>query len=171
VTHGSHIQIWRTPNHLLREFAPFTLHRTYTGHHDDVLSIQWSPDSTYVFFGGSFRYRMMRLVDTQMLHHHIEGHDGSSLYPGPNRRVPTENFCRTPRRCFECLFLSRWQHSEFHTFSFQLLFLMAFFRFILLAKMGPSSPGKRKKLRMTKIRTKNRSRRLRMALCEMSSIG
>ncbi|KAF4618632.1 hypothetical protein D9613_010107 [Agrocybe pediades] len=45
VTHGAHIQVWRTPNHLLREFAPFTLHRTYTGHHDDVSSIEWSPDS------------------------------------------------------------------------------------------------------------------------------
>ncbi|PBK68743.1 WD40 repeat-like protein [Armillaria solidipes] len=45
VTHGAHIQVWRTPNHLAREFAPFTLHRTYTGHHDDVLSIQWSSDS------------------------------------------------------------------------------------------------------------------------------
>ncbi|KAF5310759.1 hypothetical protein D9619_008179 [Psilocybe cf. subviscida] len=46
VTHGAHTQVWRTPNHLLREFAPFTLHRTYTGHHDDVLSIQWAPDSS-----------------------------------------------------------------------------------------------------------------------------
>lgn len=45
VTHGAHVQIWKTPNHLVREFAPFVLHRTYTGHHDDVLSIQWSPDS------------------------------------------------------------------------------------------------------------------------------
>ncbi|TFK38091.1 WD40-repeat-containing domain protein [Crucibulum laeve] len=45
VTHGTHIQVWRTPNHLAREFAPFDLHRTYTGHHDEVLSIQWSPDS------------------------------------------------------------------------------------------------------------------------------
>ncbi|CAA7264355.1 unnamed protein product [Cyclocybe aegerita] len=45
VTHGAHVQVWRTPNHLVREFAPFNLHRTYTGHHDDVLSIQWSPDS------------------------------------------------------------------------------------------------------------------------------
>ncbi|EIW78530.1 WD40 repeat-like protein [Coniophora puteana RWD-64-598 SS2] len=45
VTHGSHVQVWRTPNHLAREFAPFVLHRTYTGHHDDVLSIRWSPDS------------------------------------------------------------------------------------------------------------------------------
>ncbi|KAJ7778254.1 WD40-repeat-containing domain protein [Mycena metata] len=46
VTHGTQIQVWRTPNHLAREFAPFNLHRTYTGHHDEVLSIQWSHDST-----------------------------------------------------------------------------------------------------------------------------
>ncbi|KAI5887131.1 WD40 repeat-like protein [Schizophyllum commune H4-8] len=45
VTHGAHIKVWHTPNYLAREFAPFNLHRTYTGHHDDVLSIQWSPDS------------------------------------------------------------------------------------------------------------------------------
>ncbi|KAI5123252.1 hypothetical protein M0805_001341 [Coniferiporia weirii] len=45
VTHDSHIQVWRTPNHLMREFAPFNLHRTYTGHHDEALSIEWSPDS------------------------------------------------------------------------------------------------------------------------------
>ena len=48
MTHGAHIQVWKTPNHLVREFAPFNLHRTYTGHHDDVLGIQWSPDSKYV---------------------------------------------------------------------------------------------------------------------------
>ncbi|KAG1736147.1 WD40-repeat-containing domain protein [Suillus paluster] len=46
VTHESHVQVWRTPNHLVREFAPFVLHRTYTGHHDEVSSIRWSPDST-----------------------------------------------------------------------------------------------------------------------------
>ncbi|KZT23719.1 WD40 repeat-like protein [Neolentinus lepideus HHB14362 ss-1] len=45
VTHDTHVQVWRTPNHLVREFAPFVLHRTYTGHHDEVLSIEWSPDS------------------------------------------------------------------------------------------------------------------------------
>ncbi|THH32799.1 hypothetical protein EUX98_g1385 [Antrodiella citrinella] len=45
VTHGSHVQVWRTPNHLIREFAPFNLHRTYTGHHGDVISIEWSSDS------------------------------------------------------------------------------------------------------------------------------
>ncbi|EJD39599.1 putative WD repeat protein [Auricularia subglabra TFB-10046 SS5] len=46
VTHDSHVQVWRTPNHMIREFAPFELHRTYTGHHDEVISIQWSSDST-----------------------------------------------------------------------------------------------------------------------------
>ncbi|KAJ3535234.1 hypothetical protein NM688_g7006 [Phlebia brevispora] len=45
ISHDSHVQVWRTPNHLIREFAPFNLHRTYTGHHDEVLSIEWSPDS------------------------------------------------------------------------------------------------------------------------------
>ncbi|THH11416.1 hypothetical protein EW145_g645 [Phellinidium pouzarii] len=45
VTHDSHVQVWKTPNHLMREFAPFNLHRTYTGHHDEVFSIEWSPDS------------------------------------------------------------------------------------------------------------------------------
>jgi periodic tryptophan protein 2 len=48
VTHESHVQVWKTPNHLVREFAPFNLHRTYTGHHDEVLSIVWSPDSQFV---------------------------------------------------------------------------------------------------------------------------
>ncbi|KAF8503896.1 WD40 repeat-like protein [Hysterangium stoloniferum] len=47
-THGNHLQVWRTPNHLIREFAPFVLHREYTGHHDEVLSVEWSPDSRFL---------------------------------------------------------------------------------------------------------------------------
>ncbi|KAG8902198.1 hypothetical protein FRB99_004780 [Tulasnella sp. 403] len=47
VTHGAHVQVWQTPNHLLREFAPFVLHRTYTGHHDDVISLRWTADSRF----------------------------------------------------------------------------------------------------------------------------
>ncbi|KAI8328017.1 putative WD repeat protein [Chlamydoabsidia padenii] len=46
VTHGHQIQVWKAPG-FTREFAPFVLHRTYTGHHDDVLQINWSPDSKY----------------------------------------------------------------------------------------------------------------------------
>ena len=56
MTHGAHIQVWKFPNHLVREFALFNLHRTYTGHHDDVLSIQWSPDSKYVIDHRNFLF-------------------------------------------------------------------------------------------------------------------
>ncbi|RSH91464.1 hypothetical protein EHS25_009763 [Saitozyma podzolica] len=47
VTHGNMVQVWTTPSALAREFAPFTLHREYTGHHDDVVSIAWSKTSRY----------------------------------------------------------------------------------------------------------------------------
>lgn len=44
VTHGNKVQVWRTPNALARDFAPFVLHRVYTGHFADVLSVRWSKD-------------------------------------------------------------------------------------------------------------------------------
>ncbi|PWN44960.1 WD40 repeat-like protein [Ceraceosorus guamensis] len=47
VAHGSQIKVWQTPSTLTREFSPFVLHRTYTGHDDDVLSIQWSPSGQF----------------------------------------------------------------------------------------------------------------------------
>ncbi|KAF9968757.1 hypothetical protein BGZ70_008388 [Mortierella alpina] len=46
VTHGKQIQLWKTPGYH-REFTPIILHRTYTGHYDEVTSITWSPDSKY----------------------------------------------------------------------------------------------------------------------------
>ncbi|KAH9090244.1 hypothetical protein LEN26_018928 [Aphanomyces euteiches] len=46
VSHGTKIQVWKAPG-LKREFAPFVHHRTYAGHHGDVLSIEWSPDSNF----------------------------------------------------------------------------------------------------------------------------
>ena len=45
VTQGPKIQVWQTPSTLAREFAPFTLHREYTGHSDEVVSIAWSKTS------------------------------------------------------------------------------------------------------------------------------
>lgn len=45
VTKGNQAQVWLTPSHLARDFAAFVLHKTYTGHYDEVLSVQWSPDS------------------------------------------------------------------------------------------------------------------------------
>ncbi|CAC22605.1 small subunit processome, U3 snoRNP-associated protein Utp1 [Schizosaccharomyces pombe] len=48
VSLGKLIQVWRTPNSLEeREFAPFVLHREYTGHFDDIVSISWSADSRF----------------------------------------------------------------------------------------------------------------------------
>jgi hypothetical protein len=41
---GKHIQVWKSPG-FNREFAPFVLHRKYTGHFDDVISIIWTSDS------------------------------------------------------------------------------------------------------------------------------
>ncbi|CAO3662738.1 unnamed protein product [Umbelopsis ramanniana] len=46
VTHGKQVQVWKTPG-FNREFAPFVLHRVYTGHYDDILSISWSFDSKF----------------------------------------------------------------------------------------------------------------------------
>jgi periodic tryptophan protein 2 len=44
VTHGRKVNVWRSPS-LRREFAPFVLHRTFTGHFDDVTCVSWSPCS------------------------------------------------------------------------------------------------------------------------------
>lgn len=43
---GNKVQLWRTPG-LVREFAPFVLHRTYTGHYADVVSVSWSHDAKF----------------------------------------------------------------------------------------------------------------------------
>jgi len=50
---GRQIEVWHTPSTPDSnvdgglEFAPFIRHRVYTGHYDDVLSIQWSTDSRF----------------------------------------------------------------------------------------------------------------------------
>lgn len=47
VSYGNHVQVWHAPG-LRREFAPFVLHRTYTGLGDAVIGIQWSSDSSVI---------------------------------------------------------------------------------------------------------------------------
>lgn len=94
VTHESHVQVWKTPNHLVREFAPFILHRTYTGHHDEVLSIEWSPDSWYV----EVEFLMpdpLIIKRPQVFHHHVKGHDRTVIYIGPTGWLPTQDICGT----------------------------------------------------------------------------
>lgn len=49
ITHGTQIQVWETLSAIAREFAPFVLHRTYTGHAGDVVSICWSKTSRSVY--------------------------------------------------------------------------------------------------------------------------
>jgi periodic tryptophan protein 2 len=50
VTHGSHVQVWHAPA-LITQARPFRLHRTYTGHYDDVTHIEWSPDGLFILTG------------------------------------------------------------------------------------------------------------------------
>ena len=47
MTHGKHIKVWHAPDHS-KEFAPFSVHRTYTGLYDDTVCIDWSSDSRSV---------------------------------------------------------------------------------------------------------------------------
>jgi periodic tryptophan protein 2 len=50
VAHGNKVQLWYTPG-LQREFTPFRLHRTYTGHYGSVISLSWSHDSNFFVTG------------------------------------------------------------------------------------------------------------------------
>ncbi|PVV02358.1 hypothetical protein BB560_003190 [Smittium megazygosporum] len=43
---GKRIEIWRSPG-LQHEFAPFILHRKYSGHYDDLTHINWFHDSRF----------------------------------------------------------------------------------------------------------------------------
>jgi periodic tryptophan protein 2 len=51
--HGRQIEVWHTPSSPESssegglEFAPFVRHRTYTGHYDEITSIEWSSDSRF----------------------------------------------------------------------------------------------------------------------------
>ena len=53
VTHGKHVQVWHAPGYT-REFAPLSLLRTYTGHYDDTVCIDWTADSRSVTHLGLF---------------------------------------------------------------------------------------------------------------------
>jgi periodic tryptophan protein 2 len=48
ISHNNGVQVWETPSLLVREFAPFVLHGTYTGHQGEVIGITWSKTGRYV---------------------------------------------------------------------------------------------------------------------------
>ncbi|KIM22567.1 hypothetical protein M408DRAFT_18150 [Serendipita vermifera MAFF 305830] len=47
ITTSSMVHVYVTPNILIREFAPWRLHRTYAGHNGDVKGVHWSNDSKF----------------------------------------------------------------------------------------------------------------------------
>lgn len=49
-TFGHGVQIWKTPG-LVKTFAPLTLMRTISGHHDDVTCLDWSSDNSSIIMG------------------------------------------------------------------------------------------------------------------------
>lgn len=50
VNKGRQLQVWKTPA-MVTQFRPFALHRTYTGHYEDITCITWSPDSKFFVTG------------------------------------------------------------------------------------------------------------------------
>lgn len=50
VSHEKQIHIWNTPGGK-KEFAPFALHRRYTGHSEAVTALDWSDDSAFFVTG------------------------------------------------------------------------------------------------------------------------
>ena len=47
MTRAKDVQVWHAPGHK-KEFAPFSIYKTYTGHYDDTVCIDWSSDSRQV---------------------------------------------------------------------------------------------------------------------------
>ncbi|KAG8848590.1 hypothetical protein FRB91_010694 [Serendipita sp. 411] len=48
VTISSLLHVYHTPNILMREFAPWRLHRTYAGHSGEVTGVSWSDDGRFL---------------------------------------------------------------------------------------------------------------------------
>lgn len=50
ITHNNGCQIWKTPG-INREFCPLVLARTFGGHYDEVVCVDWSHDSRCIIMG------------------------------------------------------------------------------------------------------------------------
>ena len=61
VTHGRCVQVWDAPGHS-RDFAPFSLLRSYPGQYDNTTCIEWSEDSRCVCVFGGIRENIKGLV-------------------------------------------------------------------------------------------------------------
>lgn len=59
LAHGARVAVWRAPSAVTKQFAPFALKRRFGGLYDDVLALDWSPDSR--FFLAASRDATVRL--------------------------------------------------------------------------------------------------------------
>ena len=80
VARGRKLQIWKAPGHR-RELAPFTLHNTLAGHHDEVTTLSWSADGRYIMTGA--RDNTVRIWST----HPTEGYEPFQLAGHKDRIV------------------------------------------------------------------------------------
>ncbi|KAI8898667.1 WD40-repeat-containing domain protein [Globomyces pollinis-pini] len=91
VTHENQIQVWHAPG-FTREFAPFIMYKTYTGHYDAVTSITWSNDSKYFLSTSKDMTTRLHAIDRTVFsgacltgHHDVVigawfSHDGKFVY-------------------------------------------------------------------------------------------
>lgn len=60
------VQIWRTPS-LVKEFAPFILHRELPSHYDRITTIDWSDDGKWILTGSRDMTVRLRSARTSRL--------------------------------------------------------------------------------------------------------
>ncbi len=81
---------------------PFNLHRTYTGHHDEVLSIEWSPDSRCVVL--FLRSTTSIHLPAQLFPYRFPRYDRSTIHLGPGGRISTKDVRRSQGCSHCCIF-------------------------------------------------------------------
>lgn len=106
--YSMHYQVWKAPP-LIVQFRPFALHRVYTGHHDDVLSIDWSPDSK--FFLTSSRDMTARMFSLHTIPGFtpltLAGHHSAVLNASFSNEVCTRNMCINCGCVYICIHMLR----------------------------------------------------------------
>lgn len=81
VATGRHIQMWKTvEKEDLRTLSPFSLHRVYSGHFDEVIQVEWSHDSRF-FLSAS------RDMSAHIYSLHKEDSDAASTLNGHRDRL------------------------------------------------------------------------------------
>jgi periodic tryptophan protein 2 len=103
ITHGRIVQIWKTPGKQ-RVFMPFVLHKTFGGHHDNILSLFWSPDSKRLVTGSadlSLRVYIVPSLEATSMRAllHLDAEDGK-----PETRYKASTLAGHRERVLACFF-------------------------------------------------------------------